>query len=131
MNSAEHFDRLIDVLLREEIGGRRPPDLTGRILSRAFSRPRRLIRVWPLLAAAGILLALCGAWLLGPAYPPPETGGSLSGAALARGATCAVVGQPGFLNLGSYCRLRFEPGSEFRLEGAEWQEHIHLARGEV
>jgi len=56
---------LIDILLREEIGGCRPPDLTAPILARAFVRRRPIIGLWLLLlTAAGILLALCGVWLL-------------------------------------------------------------------
>jgi hypothetical protein len=59
-------DRILELALEEVIGGRRPPDLTARILAR---RPSRWPRV--LGAAAVVLLALAaGLWL---ARPPQLT----------------------------------------------------------
>jgi hypothetical protein len=53
------LDRLIDVLLAEELGGRRPADLTGRVLARAFPPRRRLlVRCVCAAAAAAALLAI-------------------------------------------------------------------------
>jgi hypothetical protein len=51
---ANDLDRLIDVLLCEELGGEAPPDLEERVLARAGRRQR--IWLWHLAAAAAVIL---------------------------------------------------------------------------
>ena len=61
--SQEH-DRLIHILLQEVLGGQAPPDLTERIMARAFPERRSVLaRAVPRVAAAVMAVAAL-AWLL-------------------------------------------------------------------
>ncbi len=92
---SEDQDRLIDVLLREELGGETPPDLSGEILAKAFPKRKRgprfvivtageiLARAFPrrvprfaiataAAIAAVLMLAVVGWMTLGHRSPTPE-----------------------------------------------------------
>jgi len=137
MTHDDHQDRLIDILLREELGGEAPPDLAAAILARVAPRRRLARRLrWllvPLAAAAGFAIAvLCMQAFSG--YPDPRAAGSYEvagGGAVARGATLVTGAGPARLALGGYCRVEILPGSAVRIEGGERDERIALERGEV
>ncbi|MCY2931280.1 MAG: FecR domain-containing protein [Planctomycetota bacterium] len=127
--------RLVHVLLREQLGGEAPPDLTARVLER-IPEPRRRRRIgWrvPVAAAAGVLLAL-GAWaLLAPAsYPAPRAGGDyrlVSGQRVERGSVLAAGEGKATVELGGYCRLALDPHARVRLAGGERAEQVFLEAG--
>jgi len=132
----EHRDRLLDVLLREELGGARPPDLSGRIARKA--RGRGWVRfLWPALAAAAVLLFVFGLWPRepkAPVYPGPSASGAyrLVGAAtVERGATLVTETGRAEIELGGYCRVRLEPRSRLRIDGTARAESVFLASGSV
>lgn len=74
MNREEARDRLVDTLLHEACGGEEPPDLSARVLSRAFpnqpffarGRSKRVNwRLWgPAFGAAALLGLVVGLWLV-------------------------------------------------------------------
>lgn len=74
MNREEARDRLVDTLLREACGGEEPPDLSARVLRRAFpeqsffarGRSKRVDwRLWgPAFGAAALLGLVVGLWLV-------------------------------------------------------------------
>jgi len=123
---SEEEDRLIDALLHRALGGRRPPDLTEKVLARA--RPRRSRWLWWAASAAAVLLVafLFVARSRGR-YPRPQ----VDGERLARGAWVTAQGRTSTLSLGGYCRIQVEPGSRLRIEGTDRAEAIFLERGGV
>jgi len=64
----DHRDRLIDMLLREQLGAEQPPDLEGRILARVSpSRRRRwALAATAMAAAAAILLIVASVVTVAP-----------------------------------------------------------------
>ncbi len=131
--SPEHpRDQLIDLLLREELGGETPPDLTERILARAF--PRRRWRLAVGLAAAGLLLVAGLGWLFWPASQAPQVEGRcevVEGGPVRRGVALRTADQPATLKLGGYCRVELRPETLLRIEGQEKAEAVYLEAGEV
>jgi ferric-dicitrate binding protein FerR (iron transport regulator) len=130
----EPRDRLIDILLREELGGEQPPDLTERVLARAFpSRFRFPVRKF--LLAAGVLLAI-GAltWSVWPTYLEPRASGSyevVGGGKVQRGATLRTKDQPALLEMGGYTRIDIKPNSRVRIAGEKYAESVALESGAV
>jgi len=133
MPGEEERDRLIDLLLREELGGEGPPDLAEKVLARAFGRRRRLVP-WLAAAAASALFAVLAWALLGHAYPEPRASGRFvvsGGGEVQRGSVILTEGGGAALALGGYCRLELEPQSALRIEGAKRAEQVCLERGGV
>jgi len=150
--SADPFrHRLIHVLLREQLGGETPPNLTDRILDRATSdtdadtdaivelqhtRPIRfpvsLRWAMPAAAAAVALLAL-GIWMAArPRYPAPKASGDfhvVTGDSVRRGATIRSGSSPAVLELGGYCRIDLRPRTTLRIDGGPHAEGIFLEAG--
>jgi len=135
MNINDHEDRLLDVLLEEELGGVPPPDLTKQILAGA-GRRQRVVR----LSAAGLALAATVAvaatfWLLAaPRYPAPAVTGNyqlLSGQGVGRGATLRTTEGPATVRMGGYCQVDVAPQSTVRLEGSARSEAVYLERGQI
>jgi len=125
-------DRLIHILLRELLGGQKPPDLADRILRKAFPEHRLN---WALAAAAVVVLAVPALILYLGRYPDPRITGSyeiVGGATLGRGATVQTDREPATLTLGGYCRVDIAPASSLRIEGTgKRAEGIYLNRGMV
>src|SRR5579871_602726 len=112
----EPRDRLIDILLREELGGEQPPDLTDRIVARAFPRRRVMpfVRsVWSVAAMllivflTGLVAGSLAWWKFG--YPGISASGQFviqGGKPLGRGATVVTsAGQSASLELGGYVKV--------------------------
>jgi len=135
MQDHDFNDRLIHVLLCEEIGGEAAPDLAPRIIARAF--PRRKAP-WRIAAAAAVAATLAlAAWAVlhrQPAgYPPPSVTGSCEIAGANEPARGAVLkaNEAVVLSLGGYCRVVMAPGSVLMIEGEPRAEQVFLQRGEV
>src|SRR5262245_51504422 len=107
----ETRERLIDILLREELGGEHSPDLTHKIVSRAFPPRRRWLR--PALLAASILLAVgLFSWWFWPRYPEPRATGSfevVGGGRVQRGAVLRTKDKSATLEMGGYSRVDIKP----------------------
>ncbi len=128
-------DRLVHILLLEELGGETSPDLTQRVLQRtAAGAPRRARPwVWALAAAAAVAIA-AGAWLLlgGQNYPAPAASGEfqvVGGGAVTRGATLATEAGTAKVVLGDYCHVNIEPQTRLRLQGRQRAEEVYLEKG--
>ncbi len=125
------LNRLVDILLREEIGGEVPPDLSGRIAA-AIRRGRRARGLGVALAAAAAVIALAAVRLSG-GYPAPSATGDWSvegGGARARGAVLVAHG-PAALDLGGYARVDLASGTRVRLAGEPRSEALELVEGSV
>lgn len=135
----EPRDRLMDMLLHEQLGGETPPDLTERILARAFpARSRTGLRIF--LLAAGILIVV-GAltWittfvLSEDPYPGPSATGNfevVGGGPLQRGSVLRTQDQTAKLELGGYTTVELKPRTTVRIEGEKGAEAISIESGEV
>ena len=129
----DHKDRLVHVLLEETVGGQAPPDVSDRVLARAFPRRRRR---WALpVAAAATVAVVVGAWaLLAGRYPAPTaTGGYtvVGGGEVARGATLRTDDRSARVELGGYCSVDVRPNSQVRLGGWRNAEKVYLESGAV
>ncbi|MGL4419362.1 MAG: FecR domain-containing protein [Gemmataceae bacterium] len=143
-------DRLIDQLLKEELGQESPPDLTERILaaarkesrrSRVLSNavPRSQTKSWgrPWVAVvvtlAAAILVTIGTVLFWPRPRPTNTldmvGLSVDGGKLARGSIVRSADQPGELRLGGYCEVQLQPRSVVQIEGVVGKERLKLLEG--
>jgi ferric-dicitrate binding protein FerR (iron transport regulator) len=129
----EARERLIDILLREELGGEQPPDLSAKIMSRAFPSRRRLLR--PMLMAASVLLAVgLLSWWFWPRYPEPSATGHfevVGGGPVQRGAVLRTKDKPATLVLGGYSHVDIRPASTLRINGEKYAENVALETGEV
>jgi hypothetical protein len=128
----EARDRLIDILLSEQLGGEHPPDLTERIVARAF--PHRPFAYRRLLVAASVLLALGFTWWLWPRYPEPKASGDyelVSGDRVQRGAVLRTRDKTAALVLGGYSEVEIKPHTTLRIGGDKYAESISLEGGEV
>jgi len=135
VNVADATDRLIHVLLREILGGKTPPDLSGRILARAYGHGRR--RVLALAAAAAVVLATVGAmsWhALGDRYAEPTVSGDYEiegdrpfarGCVVLTGSGAAAVARKG------HYRVELDRNSAVGIEGGEHAEQVFLRQGGV
>ncbi|NQT86038.1 FecR domain-containing protein [bacterium] len=136
-------DRLLDVLLSEELGGEVPPDVTDRVLRRAFRARRRIAMAVAVAAVAALAL---GIWASVGRRPEPR----VPQAAAARdaemqhsmidvvkdyvprrGETVDARDEPVTVRLGGYAHVMLEAGSVARIEGEERAERIHLVNGAV
>ncbi|MGD0897065.1 MAG: FecR domain-containing protein [Thermoguttaceae bacterium] len=155
---SKETERLIHILLCEEIGAEKVPDVTERVLERAlqrrrrswrrgvsvpvrqfFQRPRLPLsgRAWQRVATVAALLVVCVLavwWTTGRRYPAPEASGSyklLDAAEVRRGAVLVTEDQPASLALGGYCQVRLEPNTALRIEGRKGAEEVLLEKGAV
>jgi len=142
--SSEELERLINVLLEEELGESDSTDLTQRVLSRAFpTRSNRVVRaparhrkvyVWSALAAAAMAL-VAGIWFVLPSrYPDPVAEGSYAleqAGALQRGSVLRTDSKGAKLKLGGYCSVVVSPNSRVGVEGQPHSERVTLLQGEV
>jgi len=119
-------DRLIDVLLQRLLGGRTPPDLTEKVMARAYPR-RHSYLWWAASAAAALLIALLVATRPHGRHPMSQ----VDGRTLTRGALVTTQERTAALTLGGYCRVHVEPASRLRIGGAERAEAIFLEAGGV
>ncbi len=147
--SAEAQERLIDQLLREELGTDISPDLTDRIMMQVHgaqanrnaanaARGGQWLRSrWmPALAAAMLLMAAGVWWISRPeAYPGPTANGSYvvaEGGALRRGATLVTQASAAAqVALGGYVNMTVAPDSRLRIDGDTFNESVFLEKGEV
>lgn len=131
----EFRDRLLEVLLTEELGHERSPDLRAKILAQAFPRRRRWVRRTTVLAAGLVLIALIVGWATWASrYPDPQASGTyevVEGTRVARGSTLRTRDQSAVVELGGYCRVVAQPGTLLRIEGKERAEEVHVELGEV
>jgi hypothetical protein len=129
----ENRDRLIDSLLREELGGDHPPDLADRIVGRAF--PQRRLSLRRFFVAASILFILGTlSWWLWPGYPEPRASGDFEvagGGAVQRGSILRTRDKAATLELGGYSRIEIKPGSTVRIDGEKFDESVFLETGEL
>ncbi|WP_439621934.1 FecR domain-containing protein [Gemmata sp.] len=129
-------DRLIETLLREELGGDAPPDVSARVAAagspRPALRPTRRRTAWAAagLAAAAAVLAVATFWTR-DASPFAGPGVQVEGGRLLRGATVRTGGRPGELRLGGYCRLDMRPNTVLELGGEPGNERVELTAGQV
>ena len=129
------LDKLIDCLLKEELGGQAPPDLLHATLARAY--PRRS-RAWAwaagaVAAAAAVVIALV-AFSGGKGGPAPGGGAGavlLNGQAVDRGTVVATEAFPAMLKLGSYVTVEVAPASSLTVEGDSNREAVSLKWGTV
>lgn len=135
----EPRDRLVDMLLREQLGGETPPDLTERILARAFpARSRAGLRL-VLLAASLLLVVGALTWIAGGVlskdpYPQPSASGSfevVGGGRLQRGSVLRTLGQTAKLELGGYTTIELLPRTTVRIDGEKHAEAISIESGEI
>ncbi len=151
--SADPFRHsLVHVFLDEELGDKRPPDLSREILAKAFgdekpglvssgssgASPRRGVRrrwLAPAAAAAAILIIGLTAWLVIPVgYPGLTISGDYeitSGDELQRGVTIRTEEGSAVLALGGYCRVDIKPWTTLRIDGADYGEELFVDVGMV
>lgn len=124
-------DRLIDMLLQEELGGARAPDLAAKILSRARRR-RPWLFMSSLASAAAIFLILVGWWFFAGGYPNPAIeGGIVAQGPVQRGTVVHTQTEAGKLRLGGYVQADLRPHTTVHIAGTEHAEEIFLQGGEV
>lgn len=127
MNDNE--ERLIDTLLREELGGESPPNLTDRVLRAAgptawHGRPAPVrLAVAAAAFAAAVLCGVAVANWLAQGRPDP----------IPRGTLISTGDGPWRIRLGQrgYCRVEVKPRSTLRVAGEELAEEVFLERGEL
>lgn len=127
-------DRLVDALLREELGGEYPPNLCARTLERDARRRRMWWIQWASWTGAAVVAIALGAWwIAAQRYPPP----ALTGVELApeqlidRGLTITTEKQAATLTVGGYCTVKVAPESEVQWTGAPRAEEVVLNSGIV
>ncbi len=138
MKSIDFQDALIDRLLREELGGDRPRDLTKRVLSQVHAHERQRRKFWvtsALATAAAVVLTvtLLALWARGGGYPAPNAAGNYSvdgGGTLQRGATIETTGQA-TVALGGYVKANISPRTRLTLGGEKFEEKLLLEEGVV
>jgi hypothetical protein len=150
--SADPFRHsLVHVFLQEELGDKKPPDLSQEILAKAFDDEKpglvsrrssgpslrlRGRRRWPAVAAAAaaILIGLT-VWLLMPGgYPGLTISGDYeiaSGDELQRGVTIRTEEGSAVLALGGYCQVDIKPWTTLRIDGADYGEELFVEVGMV
>jgi len=119
MRISDEEDRLIDMLLAEQLGGEETPDVTARVLARAHRpRPpeRRIIRLGAkVLAAAVVILAALVGYMAIPERGPgivPGAGGA--GGGLERGSVVVAGDDARQITLGGYCDVRLSAAPSAR-----------------
>ena len=136
-------ERLIHILLCEELGAETVPDVTEKVLKRAVSVShdssglKSTLRRAAAIAVAAALLVFCvvaGWWTMGHRYPAPEASGAyqlVDATEVCRGAVLVTEDQPASLALGGYCHVRLEPHTALRIEGKQGAEQVLLEKGGV
>jgi ferric-dicitrate binding protein FerR (iron transport regulator) len=135
----EPRDRLMDMLLREQLGGETPPDLTDRILARAFpargrSRLRTLLLAASISIAVGALTWIASSVVSEAPYPQPSATGSfevVGGGPLQRGSVLRTQDKTAKLELGGYSSVELLPRTVVRIDGEKHAEAISIEGGEV
>jgi len=157
---SKETERLIHILLCEEIGSETVPDVTDRVLKRALQHDRHSwlrgvfvghdqsglksalrgsgrfgLRGAAIAAvtAFAVVCVLAGWWTVGR-YPEPQATGSyklLDATEVRRGAVLVTEDQPASLALGGYCQVRLEPNTKLRIEGKRDAEQVFLEKGAV
>lgn len=134
------LDRLIDTLLREEVGGERPPDITERVTAAVRARRKKkpkLLRSWWAWAAGGVVAVLLvgiGVALFGQPRKEGLTASGLTvdgGGPVVRGSTVRTAGGKGTLTLGGYCSVELQANTAVRIEGGANDERVALLAGEL
>ena len=137
MDHDEALDRLIDFLLREELGKEAPPNLTERILRAADKATRRRApvrvsrwRIPGLLAATVALAVLCGLAIVHYRNREPEIAVI---PVLPRGETMdsGETGRTIQLGVNGYCHVDLSPRTQVIRKGEEGAEELYLTRGTV
>jgi len=128
-------DRLIDMLLREELGSRNPPDLSARILAHIDARRRRIFAVATWTAVAAVVAIGVLGWLASRSvYPEPAATGAYQvadGGPVGRGTSLSTALGKAVVHQGGYCQTTLQPHSRIRIQGSERKEAILLEQGEV
>lgn len=138
----EWLERLIDTLLREEVGGEHPPDLTKRVMAAIGPQPktpRRRRWLWAAVVAVAITLVIgVGVTLFGQQKEELKneeltaSGVTVDGRGpVVRGATVRTTSDKGQLTLGGYCTVELQPYTTVRIEGTTNDEQVVLLSGEV
>lgn len=126
----DYRDRLVHVLLEGELGHDAPPDVTEKVLARAFGWRRRLGWAAGVAAAAAILVAGLALWTT--AYPSPVVTGQftvMEGGTARRGSTLATADGQAAVVLGGYCRVELDRNTQVKIEGDRRREALLLERG--
>ena len=134
------FDRLLfEAILRDTL--RKAPSSTVAKArpSPAAAQPRRsLVLTFRFMAVAAVFMIVIGGawfWYAKFKYAQPEfstlsrAGETVAARPLRRGEAVTVGGGGARLDLGGYCRLAFDPKTEFFLRGERRKEAIELVRG--
>jgi len=129
-------DRLMHVLLQEQLGGDCAPDLSERVLIRSSQQRLRVIRIYgTAAAAAAVLVAASIIWgLLAFRYPSPQASGGVAvvgGGPLHRGAQVETADSPAQLVLGGYCQVDLAPGTKMSWGGTDKAEEVYLREGSI
>lgn len=132
----EWLERLVDTLLREEVGGEHPPDLTERVMAAIGPQPktpRRRRWLWAAVGAVAVILVVgVGVALFGPREELIASGVTVDGGGpVVRGATVRTAGDKGQFALGGYCTVELQPNTTVRIEGTTNDERVTLLSGEV
>ncbi|MFH1731943.1 MAG: FecR domain-containing protein [Planctomycetota bacterium] len=144
MDREQWIDRLTETCLGECLGGKGPPDLSGRVLARADRSRRRFAIGWAAAAAAALLVAgLISVWWPGepqkpisrkPAYAEPAAIGDYrveGDGTVRRGAIVHTDEGTAELSMGGYAYVTMEPGSSAQIAGTQNAEEVVLTRGEI
>lgn len=134
--SRDHYDALIDQLLRETLGGDRPRDMTARVLAQAkiMDRFRRRNWYWAGLGLAAALALAVGLTMYWPKeYPNPSAEGVyvMNGGDLQRGARLETPDGDGSLKLGGYVEIAMAPQTALTIGGSKYEEKVLLDQGHL
>lgn len=131
---SDGVDRLVDALLREEIGGDTPPNLGVRAMEKDAQRRRMWWIQWASWTGAAVVAIALGAWwIAAQRYPPPTlTGVEVTSEPLVeRGMTVTTEKSGAVLTVGGYCTVKVAPESEIQWTGTARSEEIVLNSGIV
>ncbi len=137
---SEEQDRLIDMLLREELGREAPPDLSRRILQQAFSAaPRRAFWRHPAMAAAALVAVMVGYLtlprLFGSRTVPTVTPAVPSGPNVAAVGPRRIEAKDKALQVAlgekDYVRIDLDPKAALLVTGEGRAATVQLERGKI
>jgi len=146
---SEQQDRLIEVLLREELGQERPPSLNKAVRAKASEVLRLRRRRWIVLVAssAAMVIAAVGLFFALRQPPQPNTAGTNEqnpppqvtdkptepkpNPTDQRGQIVKAGKTSEHLTLGGYANLELSPYGELKIAGAPNAEAVVLNRGKV
>jgi hypothetical protein len=133
MTLPDFRDRLIDVLLEEELGCEKVPDISAKVAVRLQSRRRMMRWYLPLSAAAAMAIVALTGWLIFR-YPNPAAYGDFTvadGTRVSRGASLFIGPKGAVIKLGGYCRIDAAPEAVVRIEGDRKAEAVFLESGSL